>query len=127
GPIEPHGESPPKIAYASDGSLDALYVVGKVVPGRRFPLAALRFARSPDGGKTWDEPVSITDDSTFGSHNFHALHIARDGTIYAAWLDGRSGKSRAFATRSDDGGRTWAPNLPISTGEACPCCRTALA
>lgn len=127
GPIEPHGESPPKIAYASDGSLDALYVVGKVVPGRRFPLAALRFARSPDGGKTWDEPVSITDDSTFGSHNFHALHIALDGTIYAAWLDGRSGKSRAFATRSDDGGRTWAPNLPISTGEACPCCRTALA
>jgi hypothetical protein len=127
GPIEPHGEAPPKIAYASDGSLDALYVVGKVAPGKRFPLGALRFARSPDGGKTWEQPVTITDDSAFGSHNFHALHIARDGTIYAAWLDGRSGKSHAFATRSEDGGKTWAPNHPISTGEACPCCRTALA
>ncbi|HET7623053.1 MAG TPA: sialidase family protein [Gemmatimonadaceae bacterium] len=127
GPIEPHGESPPKIAYASDGSLDALYVVGKVAPGKRFPLGALRFARSPDGGKSWEKPVTVTDDSTFGSHNFHALHIARDGTIYAAWLDGRSGQSHAFATRSEDGGRTWAPNHPISTGEACPCCRTALA
>jgi hypothetical protein len=127
GPIEPHGESPPKIAYASDGSLDALYVVGKVAPGKRFPLGALRFARSPDGGKSWDQPVTITDDSAFGSHNFHALHIARDGTIYAAWLDGRSGKSHAYATRSEDGGKSWAPNLPISTGEACPCCRTALA
>ncbi len=127
GPIEPHGESPPKIAYASDGSLAALYVVGKVAPGKRFPLGALRFARSPDGGKTWEQPVTITDDSAFGSHNFHALHIARDGTIYAAWLDGRSGKSHAFATRSEDGGKTWAPNHPISTGEACPCCRTALA
>ena len=127
GPIEPHGESPPKLAYASDGSLDALYVVGKVAPGKRFPLGALRFARSPDGGKSWDPPVTVTDDSTFGSHNFHALHIARDGTIYAAWLDGRSGKSLAYATRSEDGGKTWAPNHPISMGEACPCCRTALA
>jgi hypothetical protein len=127
GPIEPHGESPPKIAYASDGSLAALYVVGKVAPGKRFPLGALRFARSPDGGKTWEHPVTITDDSAFGSHNFHALHVARDGTIYAAWLDGRSGQSHAFATRSEDGGRTWEPNHPISTGEACPCCRTALA
>ncbi len=127
GPIEPHGESPPKIAYASDGSLDALYVVGKVSPGKRFPLGALRFARSPDGGRSWEKPVTVTDDSTFGSHNFHALHIARDGTIYAAWLDGRSGKSHAFATRSEDGGKTWAPNHPISMGEACPCCRTALA
>lgn len=127
GPIEPHGESPPKIAYASDGSLDALYVVGKVAPGKRFPLGALRFAHSPDGGKSWEQPVTITDDSAFGSHNFHALHVARDGTIYAAWLDGRSGQSHAFATRSEDGGQTWAPNAPISTGEACPCCRTALA
>lgn len=127
GPIEPHGESPPKIAYASDGSLDALYVVGKVAPGKRFPLGALRFARSPDGGKTWEQPVTVTDDSAFGSHNFHALHVARDGTIYAAWLDGRSGESHAFATRSEDGGKTWAPNRAISAGEACPCCRTALA
>jgi hypothetical protein len=127
GPIEPHGESPPKIAYASDGSLAALYVVGKVAPGKRFPLGALRFARSPDGGRSWEHPVTITDDSAFGSHNFHALHIARDGTIYAAWLDGRGGQSHAFATRSEDGGKTWAPNHPISTGEACPCCRTALA
>lgn len=127
GPIEAHGEAPPKIAYASDGSLAALYVVGKVAPGKRFPLGALRFARSPDGGKSWEAPVTVTDDSVFGAHNFHALHVARDGTIYAAWLDGRSGESHAFATRSEDGGKTWAPNHPISTGEACPCCRTALA
>lgn len=127
GAIEPHGESPPKIAYASDGSLDALYAVARVDPGRRFPLSALRFAHSPDGGKSWDAPVTVTDDSVFGSHNFHALHIANDGTIYVAWLDGRSGESHAYSTRSDDGGKSWAPNHPIATGEACPCCRTALA
>lgn len=128
GPIEPHGEAPPKIAYAPDGSLAALYVVGRVAPGRRFPLGALRFARSADGGRTWSAPVTVTDDSVFGSHNFHALHVARDGTIYVAWLDGRSGTSAAYITRSDDGGRTWARNRPIAPGqEACPCCRTAIA
>ncbi|HEX6599244.1 MAG TPA: hypothetical protein VF034_07960, partial [Gemmatimonadaceae bacterium] len=67
GPIEPHGESPPKLAYSPDGALNALYVVTRLEPGRRFPAAALRFVRSTDGGAHWSTPVSVTDDSTFGS------------------------------------------------------------
>jgi len=128
GPIEPHGEAPPKLAWAPDGSLHALWVVGKVVPGRRFPVSALRHARSSDGGATWSSPVTVTDDTlVFGSHNFHALHTAADGGIIAAWLDGRDGQSAAFLARSDDGGATWGKNVRISMGEACPCCRTAIA
>jgi hypothetical protein len=127
GPVEAHGESPPKLAYGPDGSLNAVYVVPKVVPGRRFPLAALRFIRSTDGGAAWTPPVSVTDDADFGTHNFHALLAAGDGTLYVAWLDSRNGKSAAFVTRSTDGGRTWAANHPVASTEACPCCRTALA
>jgi hypothetical protein len=127
GPIEPHGESPPKLAYSPDGSLNALYAVAKLVPGRRFPASALRFVRSTDRGATWSQPVTVTDDSAFGSHNFHALYAAPDGAVYASWLDGRTGKSTVFMTRSTDGGRTWMPNVRVTTGEACPCCRTAMA
>lgn len=128
GSIEAHGEAPPKIVYAPDGSLNALYVVGKEDSTRRFPLAALRFARSADGGRTWSAPVTVTDDSTtFGSHNFQALHAAGDGSLYAAWLDGRGGKSSTYVSRSLDGGKTWSPNVRVTAGEACPCCRTALA
>jgi len=129
GPIEAHGESPPKIAYGADGSLHAIYVVAKEVPNRRFPLSALRYVRSADGGRSWSAPVTVTDDSaTFGSHNFHALHVAADGTPYVAWLDGRTGKSSAWVTHSEDGGRSWTPNRRVEgDGEACPCCRTALA
>ncbi|HEY0929427.1 MAG TPA: redoxin domain-containing protein [Gemmatimonas sp.] len=143
GPIEPHGEAPPKLAWSSRNgthTLGALYVVGKLVPGRRFPAAALRFVRSDDGGVTWSAPVTVTDDTTkgvadganFGSHNFHALHAAPDGTFYVAWLDGRAGKSAVYMTHSTDGGATWAANVRVvpmtsKLTEACPCCRTAIA
>jgi hypothetical protein len=69
----------------------------------------------------------VTDDSVFGSHNFHALHAAQDGSLYAAWLDARQGKSATYFARSLDGGKTWQPNVRVSTGESCPCCRTAIA
>jgi len=127
GPIEPHGEAPPKLAYGADGTLHAIYVVGKVEPGRRFPLSALRYVRSADRGRTWSTPASVTDDALFGSHNFHSLYAAPDGAVYVAWLDGRDGKSATFVTRSTDGGHTWSPNVRVSMGESCPCCRTAIA
>ena len=127
GPIEPHGEAPPKLAYSPDGALNALYVVTRLEPGRRFPAAALRFVRSADGGTNWSTPVSVTDDSTFGSHNFEALYAGPDGALYASWLDGRMGKSTVFMTRSSDGGKTWMPNVLVSSSEACPCCRTTMA
>jgi hypothetical protein len=129
GPIEPHGEAPPKLAYASSGALYALWTIGKEVPGRRFPMSALRFARSDDGGRTWSAPASVTDaPQPFGSFSFHSLQAARGDTVYAAWLDGRTGKSATFVTRSVDGGRTWAPNVRVEDGgESCPCCRTAIA
>ena len=127
GGIEPHGEAPPKLAYAADGSLYALWVVGKDV-GRRFPLGALRFARSDDGGRTWSAPASVTDTpQPFGSFNFHALQAGRGDTVFAAWLDGRDGKSATYFTRSTDGGRSWQPNVRVHAGESCPCCRTAVA
>jgi hypothetical protein len=86
GPIEVHGESPPKLAYAPNGALIAVYIVGKEVPGQRFPLSALRVVTSSDDGKTWTAPVTVTDGDVFGSHSFHALHASPDGSLYVAWL-----------------------------------------
>ncbi|HEU4699304.1 MAG TPA: sialidase family protein [Gemmatimonadales bacterium] len=127
GDLSIYGEVPPKIAYGPGGVLYAAYVVKKVVPGRKWPVQALRFARSDDGGAHWAEPVTVTDDSVFGAHDDHSLHVAADGTIYLTWLDRRSGTSHVYLTTSADGGRTWAPNRAITETEACPCCRTALA
>ncbi|HEV8498190.1 MAG TPA: sialidase family protein [Gemmatimonadaceae bacterium] len=151
GPIEVHGEAPPKLAYAPDGGLFAVFTVGKVIPGERFPRTALRLVSSHNDGATWSAPITVTDGEPFGSHSFHALHVAANGTIYVSWL-GKSDSdttaksmaamgemsgmshmahdheaSAAWITRSTDGGKTWAPRVRVDMGEACPCCRTALA
>jgi hypothetical protein len=165
GPIEAHGESPPKLAYAPNGGLYAAYIVGKEEPGQRFPLSALRLVRSTDNGKSWSAPITVTDGNPFGSHSFHAMHIDDSGTIYVSWLGkpdaattaeaskpasngarqtasmgamgamggmtGMAGMdhsaSASWITRSTDGGTTWSPKVRVDQGEACPCCRTALA
>jgi hypothetical protein len=127
GVVEAHDEAPPKIAYGSDSSsLYILYVVSRD-EGKRFPTSALRFIASSDGGASWSAPVTVTDDSEFGSHNFHALHVARDGVVYVSWLDGRNGVSNVYVARSGDRGRTWERNRRVYEGEACPCCRTNMA
>ncbi len=129
GPIEAHAEAPPKVAVAGDGTLHVIYVVGKEVPGRRFPLSALRYVRSTNEGVTWSEAVTVTDDSEFGSHNFHALTASDDGRVVVSWLDGRHGpsSSSAYITVSNDNGRSWNRNIRADTTASCPCCRTALA
>ena len=83
------------------------------MPGERFPRSALRFIRSMDSGRTWSEPRTVNDGQEFGSHNFHALTAAPDGSLLATWLDARKGKSGVWMSRSSDGGRTWEPNRPI--------------
>ena len=127
GPIEPHGEAPPKISYGPDGTLYALYAVGKVVPGRRFPMSALRLAKSADDGKTWNTPVTVASDSAFGTRNFHALHVGSNGALYVAWLESAQGTSRTYLTRSTDHGTTWTTPALAAANPSCPCCRTAIA
>lgn len=127
GAIEAHGEAPPQLAADSAGGISVLYAVGKEVPGERFPRSALRFIRSADSGRTWGPPVTVNDGHEFGSHNFHALTAAPDGSLLATWLDAREGKSGVWMSRSTDGGRTWGINRPIYTDPTCPCCRTSVA
>ena len=127
GAIEAHAEAPPQLAADTAGGISVLYAVGKEVSGERFPKSALRFIRSTDSGRTWSDPRTVNDGTDFGSHNFHALTAAPDGSLLATWLDARRGKSGVWMSRSGDGGRTWEANRPIYTDPTCPCCRTSVA
>ncbi len=127
GAIEAHGEAPPQLAADSAGAIAVLYVVGKEVPGKRFPVSAMRFIRSTDHGTTWSTPVTVNDGHEFGSHNFHALTVAPDGSLLATWLDAREGHSGVWMSRSGNRGTTWEANRPIYADPTCPCCRTSVA
>ena len=76
---------------------------------------------STNQGSTWSSPVVINDDaSTTTNHQWHPS-IWTDmtsGRLFAKWMDTRdiptSDSAYIYASYSDDGGVTWAPNQRIS-------------
>lgn len=126
GAIEPRGEAPPKIAEDPDGTLYAMYTVGRKVEGLRFPQSSLRLVRSDDGGQSWTPPITVNSGERFGSHNFHSLH-ADAGLVVASWLTIGAEGSAVAMSRSEDRGATFEPERVLPLGEACPCCRTSVA
>lgn len=129
GPIEPHGEAPPRLAADAGGGLYALYAVGKEVEGRRFPANALRLVRSRDHGRSWSAPVTVNGPGElgdFGSHGFHALTVAPDGAVLVTWLENAGGVSKVVFASSTDGGERFGAARVINETPACPCCRTGV-
>lgn len=87
----------------------------------------LRLSRSTDGGKTFLPSILVNDDAQVIGHSFDSIHVAPDGVVHVAWIDGREGKKEpgTFLTRSTDHGRTVAKNFKVDEN-TCVCCRTSL-
>ncbi len=150
-----HFQAPAQVATGADEEVYVFWTNNTPRPGQRFPASDLRFARSSDGGRTFEPTITVNDDAGGPptSHTFHNLLVAPDGTLYASWLDSRNGgegppalpqggESGAQETVdvsqaptdgpevriaiSRDGGRTFLPSFVVDRN-ACPCCRTAMA
>ncbi len=81
----------------------------------------VRFARSSDGGATWDETVRVNDDAVdSGAYQwFGMMSLSPDGRrIDAVWNDtrnsGQDNLSELYYSFSTDAGDTWSPNIPVS-------------
>lgn len=87
----------------------------------------LRLSRSTDGGRTFLPSILVNNDEQVIGHSFDSIHVAADGVVHVAWIDGREGKkeSGTFVTRSTDHGRTVVKNLKVDEN-TCVCCRTSL-
>lgn len=98
----------------------------KLTPDKPFSNE-LRLSRSTDGGKTFLPSILVNDDEQVIGHSFDSIHVAPDGVVHVAWIDGREGKKEpgTFATRSTDRGRTVSKNLKVDE-DTCVCCRTSL-
>jgi hypothetical protein len=83
-------------------------------------LADVMFARSTDGGRSFNQPIRINDDFPVGRayHWFGTLAVAPNGRIDVCWNDTRVNTentlSELFYSFSQDGGLTWSTNRAVS-------------
>jgi hypothetical protein len=152
GDAAPHLQAPAQVAAGPGGAVYVAWTNATLIEGRRFPASDLRFARSLDGGRSFEPTLTVNDDAggAPSSHTFHDVLVTDDGTVVVSWLDGRRGEEGAAAgeesgagghaghTRgatlgpdvriavSTDRGASFGPNR-IANRQTCPCCRTALA
>lgn len=125
------------------GGDKAVYIgwTAKIESKEKSAANILYLSVSRDGGRSFDAPVKVNDDSAPTSHGMHSLEISDGGKVFMAWLDERNVKSEVhggmaheetepnsevFFAVSNDGGKTFSKNLKLSS-EVCPCCKTNLA
>ena len=119
-------EAPALAVVGDDVFLTWALTHPKLTPDKPFSNE-LRLSRSTNGGKTFSPSILVNDDEQVIGHSFDSIHVAPDGVVHVAWIDGREGKkeSGTFVTRSTDRGRTVAKNLKVDDN-TCVCCRTSL-
>jgi hypothetical protein len=97
-----------------------VYMISSVQPFGASAGSEVMFARSTDGGQSYEPPRRINDDPVDQSkwHWFGTLSVAPHGRIDAVWLDSRNAAnntdSQLFYSYSLDGGATWSPNVAVS-------------
>jgi len=107
-----------------DNSLDSpytgfLYAGWTVIGGGSAGSGHLQVSRSMDGGLAWQNPVTISNGVSAGSHNQGInLNTGPLGELYATWAIYDSWPSDETAlgfASSIDGGHTWQPAKRIIT------------
>jgi hypothetical protein len=96
-----------------------LYLLCSVARNSNSDPLDIMFARSTDGGETWDWPVRVNDDP--GNNNwqwFGTMSVAPDGRIDVIWLDTRDNPGNLYSalyySYSLDQGTTWSQNVKLS-------------
>jgi len=128
GDAAPHEQAPAQVAVGPRGEVYVAWQKRVPVEGMRFGSSTVRFARSLDGGRSFEPAFDLPDDAgpLATSRTFHSLLVLADGRLAAAWLDGRGGAPAVRVAISRDRGATFGPSVEVAR-EVCPCCRTVLA
>lgn len=81
----------------------------------RAGASGIRFARSTDGGRSWSEPVEISDrtgspQDTVGAAEGTDVAVGPGGTVYVVWSD----STGLLLDRSHDGGRSFGRDVRVA-------------
>jgi hypothetical protein len=130
--IAAKGEARPKIAIGPQGNLYLTWTEGLSKPFTGY----IWFARSLDGGKTFEQPKIVHQDRAEITHRFDALHVSPDGRITVTWVDKRdlesakkagkpyTGAAIYYAVSTNDGAIFQAEKKLADN--SCECCRIAM-
>lgn len=125
------GEARPKIAIGPDGNIYLTWTQSLAKPFSAY----VWFARSINGGKTFETPFIVHQDRAEITHRFDALNVAANGSITVAWVDKRdliaaktAGKpydgAAIYYALSTDKGESFTPEQKLADNN-CECCRIA--
>ena len=124
----------PSMTVLPDGSLAAHWLVRS---GEGTYAYDVNVARSFDGGASWSKPLAPHRDGTQTEHGFVSLIPASDGSLGAAWLDGRETQpgdghdahgGGAMTLRYAEISRDGALRAEtLIDARVCDCCQTAAA
>jgi len=129
------GEARPKIAIGPEGNIYATWTEALKKPFAGY----IWFARSIDGGKSFEKPYIAHTDRAEITHRFDALNVAQigenKGNITVSWVDKRdliaakaAGKkydgAAIYYAVSTDKGASFAPEQKLADS-SCECCRIA--
>lgn len=127
------GEARPKIALSKEGNVYVTWTEALRKPFSGY----VWFARSVNGGKTFEQTFTVHQDKAEITHRFDALHIAPNGEITVLWVDKRdleaakkSGKkydgAAIYYAVSADNGKSFVPEKKLADS-SCECCRIVTA
>lgn len=125
-------EARPKIAVASNGNIYLSWTESLKKPFAGY----IWFARSVDGGKSFEPPYIVHHDRAEITHRFDALQVSAEGEITVAWVDKRdllaakaAGKpydgAAIYYAVSNDHGKSFASEKKLADS-SCECCRIAM-
>lgn len=97
-----------------------LYAVWSDLRAGRYQVAV---SASADTGRTWSAASIVNDDTTRANHSNPGIAVNSAGIVGVVWNDRRSDPAddcfKPFFAASADGGRTFGPNVPISSTRSC--------
>lgn len=128
-----NGENRPKIIVAADGTV----LLSWTTKTSNNFTGEIRFSRSTDGGRSFEQPRTINDDNLVTGHRFDSLVLTDSGKLYLTWIDKRDLEASAargedyagaaiYYSVSEDLGASFKPNVRVSHN-SCECCRIAVA
>jgi hypothetical protein len=130
--IAAKGEARPKIAVNQEG---LIFLTWTESLKERF-AGYVWFARSIDGGKTFEKPYIVHQDRAKTTHRFDALNVSENGVITVTWVDKRDliaakasgqryqGAAIYYAVSTDEG-KSFQTERKLADN-SCECCRIAM-